>query len=128
VGFLFARSSAKGVSLISYFLIAVFYFLSNLLCKHLVYNQAGLSNRNNFFISQLPVLTMMLERSQAVPSRRNGDSRINKPSWVPQKHTPCLYPRHKQDLLVPLLSRGLGPRPSSDSKPPTLQARPQYGA
>jgi hypothetical protein len=60
----------------------------------------------------------MPECSQAVPSRRNGDSRINMPSWVPRKHTPRLYPGHKQDQPVPLLSRGLGPRPSSDSKPP----------
>jgi hypothetical protein len=52
----------------------------------------------------------------------DGDSWINVPSWVPRKQTPCLYPRHKKDQPAPLLSRGLGPRPSSDSKPPTLQA------
>jgi hypothetical protein len=70
--------------------MAIFYFLSNLLCKPLAYNQAGLSNQNHFSIFQLLVLTTMLERSQAVPSRRNDYSRINVPSWVPKNtHLAC---------------------------------------
>jgi hypothetical protein len=91
-GFLFARSSAKSV-LNLLLLIAVFHFLSNLLCKHLFYNQAGLSKQNHFFIFQLSVLTTMPERSQAVPSRKNGDSRINVPSWVPRKTHASLVPQ-----------------------------------
>jgi hypothetical protein len=72
----------------------------------------GLSHQNHPFIFHLSVLTTMLECSQAVPSRRNGDLWINMPSWVPWKHTPHLHPRHKQDQPIPLLSRGLGPRPN----------------
>ena len=49
-----------------------------------------------------------------------SDSRINAHSWVPRKHMSRLYPRHKQDQPITLLSRGLGPRPNLDSKPPLL--------
>jgi hypothetical protein len=50
------------------------------------------------------------------------------PAGYPEKHTPRLYPRHKQDQPAPLLSRV----PRSPSKlgllAPVLEARPQYGA
>jgi hypothetical protein len=120
-GFLVSEKQHQECVLNFLLLIAVFYLLSNLLCKHLAYNQAGLSNQNHFSIFQLPVLTMMPERSQVIPSRRNGDLRINVPSWVPRKHTPRLHPRHKRDQPVPLLSRVPGPRPNLDSKLPHLR-------
>jgi hypothetical protein len=69
----------------------------------------------------------MLEGSQAIPSETAIHESM-RPAGYPKKHTPRLYPRHKQDQPVPLLPRGPSPRPSSDSKPLSLQARPQYGA
>jgi hypothetical protein len=70
----------------------------------------------------------MPERSQAVSSCRNGDSWINVPSWVPRKHTPRLYPRHKQDQPIPLLSRVSRSPSKLGLLAPVLEARPQYGA
>jgi hypothetical protein len=69
----------------------------------------------------MPVLTTVPDRSQAVPSRRNGDSRINVPSWVPKKHMSHLHSRHKRDQPVPLLSRVPSPHPNLDSKLPHLR-------
>jgi hypothetical protein len=41
----------------------------------------------------MSVLTTVPDRSQAVPSRRNGDSRINMPSWIPRKTHASLAPQ-----------------------------------
>jgi hypothetical protein len=46
----------------------------------------------------------------------------------PKKHTPRLYPRHKQDQLVPLLSWVSRSPSKLGLLPPVLEARPQYGA
>jgi hypothetical protein len=43
------------------------------------------------------------------------------PAGYPEKHTSRLYPRHKQDQLISLLSRGPGLRLNLDSKPPHLR-------
>ena len=56
--------------------------------------------------------------SQVIPSHGNGDSWTNVSQLGTPKHMPHLYPRHKQDQHIPLLSRGPGPRPNLDSKPP----------
>ena len=63
----------------------------------------------------------MLEYSQVVSSHKNGDSWTNVFQLGTPKHMPHLYPRHKQDQPIPLLSRGLGPNPNLDSKPPHLE-------
>ena len=67
------------------------------------------SNHNYFIIFYIPVFTTMLDHSQVVPSHRNGDSRFNVSQLGIPKHTPRLYPMHKQDQPIPLLSRGLVP-------------------
>ena len=79
-----------------------------------------ISNQKNFITFQVPVLTTVLDRSQVIPSHGNGDSRTNVSQLGTPKHIPHLYPRHKQDQPIPRLSRGPGPRPNLDSKPPLL--------
>jgi hypothetical protein len=70
----------------------------------------------------------MLEHSQAIPSHRNGDSRINVPSWVPWKTHASLAP---QAQAIPTRSTPImGSR--SPSKlgllAPALEVWTQYGA
>jgi hypothetical protein len=55
-------------------LAAIFNSLFNLLCKHMFYYQARVEQSESFFIFHLPVLTTVPKRSQAIPSRGNGDS------------------------------------------------------
>jgi hypothetical protein len=74
-----------------------------------------------FTIFHILVLNTVLDHSQVVLSRRNGDSRINVAQLGTQKHTSRLYPRQKQGQPIPLLSRDLGPRPNLDFKPPHLR-------
>jgi hypothetical protein len=50
------------------------------------------------------------------------------PAGYPEKHTPRLYPRHKQDQPVPLLSRVSRSSSKLGLLAPVLEARPQYGA
>jgi hypothetical protein len=50
------------------------------------------------------------------------------PAGYPKKHTPRLYPRHKQDQPVPLLSRVSRSSSKLRLLAPVLEARPQYGA
>jgi hypothetical protein len=64
---------------------------------------------------------MVLDHSQVVPSHKNGDSRTNVSQLGTPKHAPHLYPRHKQDQPIPLLSWGPGLYPNLDSKPPHLR-------
>jgi hypothetical protein len=71
---------------------------------------------------------MMLERSQAVTSYRNSDSRINVPSWVPWKTHVSLAPWHKRDQPAPLLSRVSRFSSKLGLLAPALEARPQCGA
>jgi hypothetical protein len=46
----------------------------------------------------------------------------------PEKHTPRLYPRHKQDQPIPLLSRVSRSPSKLGLLAPVLETRPQYGA
>jgi hypothetical protein len=69
----------------------------------------------------MPVLTTVPD---VVKPYYHIETAICKPiclAGYPEKHTPCLYPRHKRDQPVPLLSRVLGPYPNLDSKPPHLR-------
>jgi hypothetical protein len=126
---LFARSSTKSVSLILNFLEAVFYSLTNNLCKQLCYNQAKVEQFRTISPSfHLPIITTMPERSQSVPSRRNGDSRINVPSWVPRKTHASLVPKAQARPTAPLLSRVSRSPSKLELLAPVLEARPQYGA
>jgi hypothetical protein len=50
------------------------------------------------------------------------------PAGYPEKHTPRLYPRHKQDQPVPLLSQVSRSPSKLGLLAPVLEARPQYGA
>jgi hypothetical protein len=50
------------------------------------------------------------------------------PVRYPEKHTSRLYPRHKQDQPVPLLSRVSRSPSKLGLLAPVLEARPQYGA
>jgi hypothetical protein len=76
----------------------------------------------------MPVLTTVPDHSQAVPSRRNGDSRINVPSWVLRKTHASLA---LQAQLRPTRSTPIkGSRSPSKLglQAPTLEARSQCGA
>ena len=57
-----------------------------------------------------------------------GDSRINAPSWVPRKHTPHLYPRHKQDQPITLLSWVSRSPSKLGLQAPAPESRTQCGA
>ena len=57
-----------------------------------------------------------------------GDSRINVPSWVPQRHTPRLYPRDKQDQPITLLSWVSRSPSKLGLQAPTPESRTQCGA
>jgi hypothetical protein len=50
------------------------------------------------------------------------------PARYPEKHTPRLYPRHKQDQPVLLLSRVFRSSSKLGLLAPALEARPQCGA
>jgi hypothetical protein len=50
------------------------------------------------------------------------------PAGYPEKHTPCLHLRHKQDQPVPLLSRVSRSPSKLGLLAPALEARPQCGA
>ena len=61
-----------------------------------------LSNQFYFITFHLSILTTMLELRQAVPTRRrfaNQCAQLGAP-----KHTARLYPRHKPDQPITLLS------------------------
>ena len=135
VFFLFAKSITNSLSLQSNLLAVMITSLANhsrrwfrdhLLHKNLLLVllddllKQGLSNQNHFTIFHLPVLTTVLDHSQVVSSHRNGDSRTNVSQLGTLKHMLCLYPRHKQGQPTTLLSRGPGPRPNLDFKPPLL--------
>ena len=69
-----------------------------------------MSKQFNFTTFHLSVLTTVLECRQAMPNRwrfTNQCVQLGTP-----KHTPRLYPRHKQDQPTTLLSQGPGPRPN----------------
>ena len=80
------------------------------------YFQVRVDQSDPFIHFHLPVLTMVLDHRKVIPYHTTIREPMY-PSWVPQKHMPHLYPRHKQDQPITLLSRGLGPRPNLDSKP-----------
>jgi hypothetical protein len=106
----------------------VFYFLSNLLCKHLVYNQAGLSKRT---ISSSFNCQFLLRCQSVVKPYRHAETVIHESMCLagyPEKHTPRLYPRHKQDQPILLLSRVSRSPSKLGLLAPVLEARPQYGA
>ena len=72
--------------------------------------QAGGKQSEPFYHLYIPILTTVLDHSQVITIHRNGDSQINVSQLGTLKHTPRLYPRQKQDQLIPLLSWDLGPR------------------
>jgi hypothetical protein len=57
------------------------------------YIPARVEQSEPYSIFHMSDLTMMLERSQAVSSRRNDDSQINVPSWVLRKTHASLAPQ-----------------------------------
>ena len=76
------------------------------------------SNQNHFTIFHFIVLTTLLDYRQVVLDHWWFANQCAQLGTL--KHTPHLYPRHKQDQPTTLLLRGLGPRPNLDSKPPHL--------
>jgi hypothetical protein len=85
-----------------------------MLGKHLCYFPARVEQSDSFFqcLYSSSYYGARVQSSRTVTIRESMC-----PAGYPEKHTPCLYPRHKQDQPVPLLSRGPGPRPNWDSKP-----------
>ena len=117
--FLFCRKQYYSESLFMLLIIAVLSYYLAIICKHMFYFQAGVEQSIPFH--HLPSSSSYYgARHKTSRTGLPGDSRINVPSWVPRKHTPRLYPKHKQDQPITLMSRGLGPHPNLDSKPPLL--------
>jgi hypothetical protein len=103
-------------------LTAMFYSLSNILCKHMFYFQARVEPLEPIFPSF--ICQVLLRCQIVVKSYRHVEMTIHESIRIagyPEKHTPRLYPRHKRDQPVPLLSRVPGLRPNLDSKPPHLR-------
>jgi hypothetical protein len=109
-------------------LAAMLNLFSHLLCKHLFYHQQGWSNQKHFSIFHMSVLTTVPDRSQAVPSRRNGDSRINMPSWVPQKTHASPAPQARARPTCSTSVMGSRSPSKLGLQAPTLEAQPQSGA
>jgi hypothetical protein len=84
----------------------MFYSLTNILCKHLCYNQARVEQIRT--ISPSFNCQFLLRCQSIVKLYRHAETVIHESMCLagyPEKHTPRLYPRHKQDQPVPLLSR-----------------------
>jgi hypothetical protein len=127
--FLFAKSSTKSVSLIPRLLEAVFYLLTNILCKHLVYDQARVEQIMT--ISPSFHCQFLLRCQSVVKPYRHAEMTICEsmcPAGYPKKHTPRLYPQYKQDQPIPLLSRVFRSPSKLGLLAPVLEARPQCGA
>jgi hypothetical protein len=96
--FLFAKNNTKSLSLILRLLEAVFYLLTNILCKHLGYNQARVEQ--NRTISPSFHCQFLLRCQSIVKPYRHAETAIRESMWpagYPEKHTSRLYPSHKQD-------------------------------
>jgi hypothetical protein len=76
----------------------------------------------------VPVLTTVPERSQAIPSHRNSDSRINVPSWVPRETHASLAPQAQARPTRSTLVKGSRSPSKLVLQAPTLEAQPHYGA
>jgi hypothetical protein len=92
------------------------------------YNQARVEQLEPFSIFLLPFLTTVPERSQAVPSHRNGDSRINVPNWVPRRTHTSLAPHAQARPTRSTPVTGFRSPSKLGFQAPTLEARPQCGA
>jgi hypothetical protein len=117
------------VSLILRLLEAVFYLLTNILCKHLVYNQARVEQIRT--ISPSFHCQFLLRCQSVVKPYRHAEMTIREsmcPAGYPKKHTPRLYPQYKQDQPIPLLSRVFRSPSKLGLLAPVLEARPQCGA
>jgi hypothetical protein len=70
----------------------------------------------------------MPERSQAIPSHRNSDSRINVPSWVPRKTHASLAPQAQAKPTRSTSVTGFRSPSKLGLLAPALEARPRCGA
>jgi hypothetical protein len=109
-------------------LAVMFNSLSNILCKHLFYFQARVKQLELFFIFHMPVLTTVSDHSQVVPSHRNGNLRINMPSWVSQKTHVSLVPQAQMRPTHSTPVKGSRSMSKLGLQAPSLEAQPQYGA
>jgi hypothetical protein len=129
VGFLFTKSSTKSVSLILKLLKVVFYSLTNILCKHLGYNQARVKQfRTNppSFNCQFLLRCQSVVKPYCYAETVICESMC--PAGYPEKYTPLLHPRHKRDQPAPLLSRVSRSPSKLRLLAPALEAPPQCGA
>jgi hypothetical protein len=129
VSFLFAKNSTKSVSLIPKLFEAVFYSLINILCKHLGYNQARVEQIRTIsssFNRQFLLWCQSIVKPYCHAGMTIRESMC--PAGYPEKHTPRLYPRHKQDQPVFLLSWVSRSPSKLGLLAPSLEARPQCGA
>jgi hypothetical protein len=116
------------VSLTPKLLEAVFYLLTNILCKYLGYNQARVEQIRTISLSFN--CQFLLRCQSVVKSYRHAETVIREsmcPTRYPKKHTPRLYPRHKQDQPVPLLSQVSRSPSKLGLLALVFEARPQYG-
>ena len=103
-GFIASTGSiTKCASLYSIFISIALIRYITILCKHLCYFQAG-GKQSDFLFPSSIFSSYYGAKHKTSHTGLPGDSRINAPSWVPQKHTPRLYPRHKKDQPITLLS------------------------
>ena len=124
------ESITKSASLYSIFISSVLVHYVTILYKHLCYFQAGGKQSDFLFpssIFHLLVLTTVLDMKQAVPDCP-AIRELMPPAGYPEKHTPRLYPRHKQDQPITLLSWVSRSPSKLGLQAPTPESRTQCGA
>ena len=99
----FAGSITKHASLYSISLAVIISSLTNHSIKHMYYFQAG-GKQSELFYHLSYSSPYYGARSQPSSTVSHGDSRTNVSQLGTLKHTPRLYPRHKQDQPIPLFS------------------------
>jgi len=106
--------------------VVLSYYLSSLY-KLLLYFQARVEQSVPFH-HLLSFSSYYGARPQTSRTGFPSDSRINVPSWMPRRHTSRLYPRHKQDQPITLLSRVSRSPSKLRLQAPTPESRTQCGA
>ena len=125
--FLLAKSNTNSESLFMLLLSAVLSYYLSSLYKHLFYFQARVE-QSVLFHHLSAFSSYYGARPKTSHTRLPGDSRINAPSWVFRKHTSRLYPRHKQDQPISLLSQVSRSPSKLGLQAPTPKYRTQCGA
>ena len=92
----FVERNTNSESLFMLLLSAVLNYHLTSLYKHMFYFQARVEQAVPFLLLST-FSSYYGAKHETNRTESSGDLRINVPNWVPRKHTPHLYLRHKQD-------------------------------